>query len=169
MSSDFETRVLPVVKDYARRLFKNEQDEQDAIGLCWFYYQQNSRRLTISANGFAWYAIRHVMVGRRIPGELDSKDAKGRPAKRRTYKDALDYAWRCAAMNQARDPRPGPDKIAEDKDEMDNLTKELSVKHLALIDLMQMDVSNQEAARLLEVSPGRVSQMRGEIKRRAKD
>lgn len=153
MHEDFETRVLPVVSRFARLRLRDEERIQDAIGLCWFRYQQTAKRLEIPAKAFAWYAILQTLSGRNMPG----KKARG--------EDALDKAWRCAAMQEARDPGPGPDKIAQEREEWEVLRARLTPRQAGLVQIGHLDISNQEMAELLGVSPGRVSQMRREIER----
>lgn len=152
--SDFETRVMPVVSKLAKRWFKDEQQVQDAIGSCWFAYQQTPNALSITATSFANFAVLAVRRGRRLPGERTKQ--YGGDALDRTY-------WNGAGMQDVKDKRPGPDKLAEWKEEWESLLSKLNdqerrVMMLALEDFRTMDMAVQ-----LGVSAARVSQIRRAI------
>ncbi len=157
--NDFETRVLPVVTEWANRRFKDEGQVQDAIGVCWYRYQQTqtAKRLEVPAKSFAWVAIKETMAGRQLPG----MKARG--------EDALDYAWRCSTMAEAADRRPGPDRIAQEREEFAILLTRLNAKQTAFLEIGTTGLKNQDIAHLLGVTPGRVSQMRREIERLRKE
>ena len=73
---DFETRVLPVVERFARQRFgKDESRVQDAIGLCWYRYQQTPNRQEVAAEAFAGFAVKQVQCGRDIPPKTKADDA----------------------------------------------------------------------------------------------
>lgn len=153
---EFETRVLPVVTKLARRCFKgDDQKVQDAIGLCWYHYQQCRHRRKVTATSFAQCAVRHTWNGRQLPGV----GKKGRGARQ----DALDHAWRCSDMREARDPSPGPLEMAESADEWAMLLGLLNEKQTAFADICHLGLSNQEIARVLKLSPARISQLRREV------
>lgn len=153
--SDFETRVLPLVTKWANSVFKDEQLVQDAIGVCWYFYQQTPKALELTAGNFAYVAIRHVRNGRRIPGESD----------RQQYgKDALDRAyWNGAGMQEVMDKRPGPDKIAEAKEQWELLLRKVTPRQRRFVELAAEEMRTIDMARQLGVTPGRVSHMRRAI------
>ncbi len=155
--NDFETRVLPVITKLANRCFKDEQKRQDAIGLCWYRYQQAEKRLEVTATSFAQFAVKQTWSGRGLPG-TGLKE-----------RDALDRAWQGAGMGLVQDKSPGPDKIAQDKDEWEAMVKRLNHKQRILLDRCHLDMSNLEMARLMGVSPARVSQVRREIERMTRE
>lgn len=157
--SDFETRVLPVVTERANRFLRDEQLVQDAIGLSWFRYRQNPRAAEIRAESHAWYAIRQVLSGRRLPGEK----ARG--------EDALDHrdTWRGGDLGELRDRRPGPDQIAAMREEWEVLQQNLNERQRQMLRLAQSGMRTKDLAALLGISPARVSQLRREIQDRTKD
>lgn len=153
---DFESRVLPVITDYARNVFKDEQKAQDAIGYCWYRYQLNTRSPEITAKSHAWMAILAVRYGRRLPGE-----------RKPWHKDALDRAVSGAGMDEVRDRRPGPDRLAEMREEWQSLLSKLNKRQRDLLDLAEMRTS--DLAERFGVSAARISQLRREIEELTKE
>jgi len=151
--SDFETRVLPVVTKLARKFFgRNEQLVQDAIGVCWYRYQQAERRLEVTATAFAQVAVKQVRAGRNIP-----------PV---TTRDAMDRGvWQAAGLEGLADKKPGPERIAEGKETVKVLMERAKDRPtLRRFLKLAMDGENNSGklARLLGISSARVSQLRRE-------
>src|SRR5262249_20701406 len=124
--NDFVLRVLPVIVEVATNVFKGDEHKvQDAIGLCWYRYQQTDQRLEVTAIGHAWMVIRQILSRRNIPMGLRSSDPLNQPG-----------TLTCAGMNGLADGRPGPDREAEARDTLDWLRRRLSPKHAAMVELI---------------------------------
>ncbi len=157
MSNDFETRVYPLVTAWAGKVFKDdEQRAQDAVGVCWYAYQQNPRSATIPATQLAWMAIQRVRFGRRwLPGER-SWGSSGN--------DALDRPFvHGAGMHNVRDKSPGPARLAEQKEEWVSMLGKLNRRQLEMVGLAHLDLTTSELAEMFSVTRARVSQLRREI------
>jgi hypothetical protein len=154
--SDFETRVLPVVKEWARKTFgRNETLVNEAIGLCWFRYDQTptEKRSQVAAEAFAWFAIKQIKCGRNVPlGKGKAKDAM-----------AKGY-WQAAAMVELADRKPGPERIAEARETVKVLLERARSKPklLKFLRLAMEGLTGTELAARLQVTPARVSQLRRE-------
>ncbi len=157
MHEDFETRVLPVVTAIAKKRIRDEQRQQDAIGLCWYEYQQTPNCKELPAAAFAVYAVLHTLAGRNLPG----LKARG--------EDAMDHAWHCAAMKDARDPSPGPLRELIWQEEWEILLAKLTPRQKALLEVGHLEMRTMQIARLMGVTSGRVSQVRREIERLTKE
>jgi hypothetical protein len=100
--------------------------------------------------------VRKVVGGRDLPGVQASK-----------FRDLWDHGnrWQGGDMNQARDRRPGPDRIAEEKEAVENLLNELSGQARRMAQAVMDDPTKGTCALAEELglSPGRISQLRREI------
>ena len=148
--SVFETQVYPVIERLARKAFRGDAGRvSDALVLGWYYWSRGPQELPPSI--WARTAVRAVWAGRDLPGIA-------------ARSDALDRAFRGAAMSEVVDRRPGPLHIAAAKEEYERLLASLSERQRLLVEAVaDGTLRTDRLAAALGVSPGRVSQMRREI------
>lgn len=96
--NDFETRVLPAVVRFARKMRLDDQSQADAIGNAWYNYHRAEERHNILPSTFARSGVYHVLSKRDLPG---IGGCSGR------LRDALDHpdTLRCGSMAGIRDRR----------------------------------------------------------------
>lgn len=152
---DFTTRVYLVVLALARRLFRGDDSRvQNAVGNAFYQYQQAPRRLEITATAFAWAGCRRELGGRGIPGTQA----------RRT--DALSQAdtWTAGSMEGVLEHRPGPERIARARDLLDRLRRQMTPRERTIAQRLADGQEGRMVAFAVGVSPGRLSQIRREMK-----
>lgn len=154
--TDFETRVLPVVVRFARKMLRDEQSQQDAVGNAWYSYRLANDRLNILPSTFARIGVCHVLTKRDLPGIGGSS---GR------IRDALDHpdTLRCGSMAGIQDRNPGPDAEAQRSEAWDLLLSRMTKKERAAYRALLRVGLNRDAAAKIGVSPGRFSQLLGAI------
>jgi hypothetical protein len=150
---EFATKVLPVVVRHARSLH-NEELEAIALVLAWWAWSHRKQELPPSV--WARVGVRHARAGRDLPG-IKSK-----------FRDVWDHLeqWQGGSMGQVVDRRPGPAGQAAWKEELAAILAHLSAAQQELAELVQEEgiLRTDELARRLGKTPGRISQMRREIK-----
>jgi hypothetical protein len=152
MDSKFEAEVMPVVTDYARRVFKDDERRSMTLVMAWYYWQKCPKDLPPDL--WACVAVRAVFAGRDLPGIHPNRK-----------RDAMHYAWLCGHMPEVMDRRPGPDKVAQDRELWDLFHGRLPRRIRKLARGFLNDLSGREVAKMLGVSPGRVTQLRQEAQR----
>jgi hypothetical protein len=146
---------VKLVERYARKAFGQDDEKVSrAIVLSWYYWSI-AHDDSLPATIWARVGVRFAAAGRDLPGVQPSRK-----------RDALDYATQGAGMDEVRDRRPGPDKVAQHREDMEVLKKTLTVREWIMFEAFRNGATNREVAKLLEVTPGRISQMVTGILRR---
>lgn len=146
----FETTVLPVAQKFAAKAISWDEDLQaTAVSLAWYYWHK--RQIDFPASVWARCGVRAALAGRDLPGLTSSTDVFDRLVK-----------WSGAGMHNVMEKRPGPDKLAEHRELMEQFLQGLSPARQQIFLALLDDASGLEIARRLERTPARVSQMRRE-------
>jgi hypothetical protein len=147
MSDKFVSEVLPVVQRYANLRFRGDEWLVTAcISMAWYIW--SNRREDFPPSNFAQLAARNVAAGRDLPGCGTSA------------KDALHRADFCGGMDGLGDWHPGPEQIAIDRERYTRVTDDLDDRMRTLVEMFESGAKNKDVAEALEVSPGRVTQLR---------
>lgn len=141
--------ILPVVIAYA--LLRLRDDERVAVAqvLAWDCWR---RRPGLAASAYARMAVRRVLSGRDLPGCAMSR----RDIYRRLTK------VEGAEIGEVGSRAPGPDAVAEAKEELDRLHTNASPKVRRFLELAQEGETTTAIAAALGLSLARVSQLRRE-------
>ncbi len=123
-----------------------------AQSLAWYYSTRCEQ--PYPAGHWARLAVRATLHGRDLPGNCWTSP-----------KDALHIAWQGCGMNEVRDGMPGPDVLAEHREQLERaVSDEPRLRQLA--DLRIAGQSNRDVAEELGVTPGRASQLARKIAER---
>jgi len=158
---DFVKDVWGVADRYARKVFGTDDESYSlAMVLCWWIFTQ--RREDFPASCYIRLAVRNVRYGRDLPGVQASK-----------FRDVYDYLtkWDGGDMNLVIDRRPGPERVAEMREEMEAFLATCTEQERAVAETLMGDHGATVAhlADLIGRSQGRVSQIRRELKERLDD
>jgi len=157
--NDFETRVLPVIRNLGRKLFGgDEQREQDAVGNGWYMYQLADDRLAITATTFARFAVAWVYKGRDLPGTGgagNQLDALDRP----------DTVW-AGDMGGTPDWSPGPERIVEARERLERFSASLTPRDMTIVRGLADGLPGRDIAREIGVTQGRLSQLKQALRER---
>jgi hypothetical protein len=148
----FETTVLPVVERFARKAFRGNDDLVTlAIVLAWWVWRR--RKADFPASVYARSGVRQAMQGRDLPGMQAKCSDCWRKLKR------IDGA----GMEGLADRRPGPDREAEKREQAERFLAGLSGRKLRMAEMFMDGSPVKEVANELNLSPGRITQMRQEV------
>ncbi len=152
----FTQEVWGVCKRYAQSVLRSEELIAIALVLAWWEWKNaTEEQKTLPPSVWARVGVRHALEGRDLPG---LKRNRGRSV------DPLDVAWRCGAMAYVADRSPGPERIAQAKEEWTVFLASLNAKQTAMaVAIMDGITSTGALAAHLGVSEGRVSQIRREM------
>lgn len=150
----FETSVLPVVERFARKTFRGDVDRITlAIVLAWWVW--SNRKSDFPASVYAQIGVRQVMQGRDLPGMVTTGAAD--VWRRLTRIDG-------AGMEGLADRRPGPAREAEKREQAERFLAGLTGREKRMADMFMDGCPAKEVADELNLSPGRITQMRQEAK-----
>lgn len=157
----FETTVLPICRSYFFKRFADPEMRAVAMVLAWYFWASAVRRgRDLPALCFAKAAARAVWCGRDLPGCGVSADDVWERFR----------CWGGGGMEAVADRRPGPQQEAEWREELDAIMARLTADQKKMVRLARKGVTRTEdLARALGKSPGRISQLRREIKTRAEE
>jgi hypothetical protein len=147
--------LLDMVAGLAHRSGLAPDQVVTAQSLAWYYATRYEERNGSSddplpPSHWARLAVRATRNGRDLPGCGTS------------VSDALHRCWQGAGMPEARDPSPGPDVQAADREQLER-TLAKSPQRRRVAELRIAGASNREVAEELGVSPSRTSQIAREI------
>lgn len=157
---DFEKDVCPLFAAIVNKVFADPDLAGIALVLAWYAWERHraSGKPAVEPRLFANFACRQVKAGRDLPG------VRGK------FRDLWDRAdrWGGAGMDNARDPSPGPLERLVAQETLAEVLAGIGPKHRAMAELLMDDgtLGTGDLARLLGVTPGRVSQMRREVMER---
>jgi hypothetical protein len=142
--------VVQTAERWAAVVFKTDMERRcQAVTMAWFYWDQGPAHLP--AGVWARCGVRAALHGRDLPGVCS--------ARRRDVWNRL-TRWQGAGMNFVRDRRPGPEKIAQDRDWFRYWLTRLTDQEFRLVWDAHWGLTGLELAARLQVSPGRISQLR---------
>ena len=144
----FETTVLPVVEKFARKMLRDEETRQTAVVMAWWFW--SNRKEDFPPSVWAKCGVRAARAGRDLPGLA---------GKFRDIWDRMPH-WSGAGMDEVADRRPGPDRIAADREEWQLWLSRLSPSELLLAWDAIDGVQGKDIAKRLGLTPARISQMR---------
>lgn len=147
--------VMAAAARYAGKVLRDDERVAIAIVLAWYYWHKApDDKKELPASVWARCGVRAVMAGRDLPGV--------QPSHKMDAWDALD-AWQGATMAEVKDKRPGPDKEVEDAEQYAAWWATLNDRQRRLVESVQDGMRGNEIAAELNVSQGRITQMRQEV------
>ncbi len=173
VQTKFESALPTVERTLAyslRRLrpSKREDKTADALGLAWMYFVRLDRQgknplgfITTLAN----FAARHAMVGRSVvsSGGCTRSDACGLPQERQSPREFSLHAE--SLLEMVEDRRPSPADMAVLRIDFSDWLSRLSGRQRNMALELASGTSTQEAAKRFNVTPGRISQYRAQLRR----
>jgi hypothetical protein len=121
-----------------------------AQSLAWYFATRYQGIIPLPPSHWARLAVRAARNGRDLPGCGTSES------------DALHRCWQGAGMPEVRDPSPGPDVLAANREQLE-WTLAKSPQRRRVADLRVSGMSNLEIADDLGVSPSRSCQIARQI------
>jgi hypothetical protein len=137
--------LLAVVLRYGRQRGLTAEQIVTAQSLAW-YHASRYEGDPLPASHWARLAVRSTLNGRDLPGCWTSPT------------DAIHRAWQGCGMHEVRDGSPGPDVLAEHREQYERALSE-SQQMRRVAELRVAGLSNLDVARELGVSPARSSQI----------
>lgn len=156
MAECFETVVYPVVLKYARKVLKDEDLQAKSLVLAWWFWR--NRKTDFPPTVWARCGVRAARAGRDLPGVTSTRDLWCHWTR-----------WSGAGMQNVMDKRPGPDKVAQDRELLEQFMRDLSDRDRQLVAAFLDGLPAQEVARRLDRSPSRVTNLRQELHRKWSD
>lgn len=135
--NEFSSEVYDLWVRYASKAFRCAEEQVTiAIAIAWYLFTKHGAKY--GAVAYIRFAVRHVREGRDVPGVQPFNQG-----------DALDHAWETEAgmgMGMVKDHRPGPDRIASDREEVEALYAIANAKEKALLDMLLNGYEQKEIA-----------------------
>jgi hypothetical protein len=143
-------QVYPILSRIIHARVHDEELASVAIVLAWYFWRRDAGRN--QPRHYAYFAIRHAMAGRDLPGI-------------KTYTDVFDRltCWGGAGMGEVQDRKPGPDALVCHAEQIERWEARLNDTQRAVVALRLEGLSNQEVARQVGLTPGRTSQIAREV------
>jgi hypothetical protein len=174
--------LLPKIRGYARRCFQHlppaarEEALAETVAaafVAWRRLIQLERQDQIYPTPLAKYAVLHVRNGRHVGGRQSSGDVMSRSAQRlRGFQvepiDHFDHqheAWVQAIVVEDRRGRATPADVAAARLDTSAWLGTLSSRNRQVAKVLATGESTKLAARQFGVTPGRISQLREELRR----
>lgn len=157
----WEPDVLPIVTHWAKHRWRRDPDRDDKVcdaqSLAWEFFQAADERAT--PQSIAYYAIRHVAVGRQF--QESARSITG-PNPRRRDKP------RRAVFDPSQVFRTGDDpaRVAAFRDLYRVWLSTLSSRQRRVVELLATGERADVTAAQCGLSPGRISQIRRELEKR---
>lgn len=172
LHAKFNAKILPVVTRWARANFRDPDLVAECIGLAWKWTRSLHRRRKDGSkfpSAIAGFAVRAVRSGRRVAGQLPSKDAMSPRAWWRhafTVQRLPDIETEsCNPMMEALADHGRADHAAFLID-WPRFLGEQSERDRQLAELLGMGEQAAKVAHKLKLSPGRVTQLRHRLRDR---
>ena len=153
---EFTSEVYDLWVRYASKSFRCVEEQVSvAIAIAWFLFTRHGEKY--SAKSYIRFAVAHVHEGRDIPGLQTFNQP-----------DALDHTggrgetW----MAELRDRHPGPERIAEGRDDVEALYKGATADETIMFDMIMAGYERPEIAETLGCQPKTVSNMKRRIRER---
>ena len=170
--------LLPCIKKQARVSFRSEPFEQrqeliaEVCANCWVAFvglMERGLEDIIYATPLAQYAIKQVRSGRRVGANLNVRDVSSRHCQvtKGVRVGRLDHCnedteqWREVVVE---DKHAGPAAVAATKIDFADWLRSLSSRQRKIATTLAVGETTTSAARRFGISPGRVSQIRRELK-----
>jgi hypothetical protein len=170
--------LLPLIQKQASIAFCSERDERreeliaEVLADCWVAFvslMERGLEDVVYATPLAQYAIKHVRSGRRVGGKLNVRDITSRHSQITTgvrvgrldqCDDATDE-WKEVVVE---DRRAGPAAVASTRIDFAAWLKSLSHRNRRIATTLASGETGGATARRFNVSHGRISQIRRELK-----
>jgi hypothetical protein len=171
-------RLLPLIARQAKVAFQGQDSETreeltaEVVAnayVCFARLVERGRESLAFGTPLGMYAVRQVRAGRRVGGKLNVRDITSRRCQvvkgvRVESLDGFDddeEEWREILLE---DRRSGPAEIAASRIDFADWLESLTHRNRKIATTLATGESTTEAARQFDVSPGRVSQLRRELK-----
>jgi hypothetical protein len=171
-------RLLPLIARQAKVAFQGQDSETreeltaEVIAnayVCFARLVERGRESLAFGTPLGMYAVRQVRSGRRVGGKLNVRDITSRRCQvikgvRVESLDGFDddeEEWREILLE---DRRSGPAEIAASRIDFADWLSSLPSRNRRIATTLATGETTQETAKLFDVSPGRVSQVRRELK-----
>jgi hypothetical protein len=169
--------MLPAIQRYARFAFRRlpEEARQDAIAevvasslIASVRLADSGKAELVYATVLARYGVAQVWSGRHVGGHLNSRDVSSPYAQRRKgflveRLDEFDGYRGCWKEALVEDRRSGPAEIACARIDIAEWLKTLPPRHRKMAQTLATGETTTSVAMRFRLSPGRVSQLRGEF------
>ncbi len=148
-AQDFTRDVYPVYQRWASKCRVDDETRSVGLALCW--YDWSKRKTDYPPSHWARLALRKARCGRDLPIHAnDASDIWARLARQ----DA-------GGMGGLGDRRPGPARLAISREQMRAWEGSLGAREKHILALAREGAENREIARVLGVTPTRISQIKG--------
>ena len=178
-SQDKFLAMLPLIRDQAQHAFQNVRPEAreeliaEVTANAFCAYQRlvaRGREDIAYATPLAMYAIKQVRAGRRVGAKLNIRDVTSTYAQRvRGFQverlDEFDHLRREWNEVLAEDRKAGPAETAAARIDAVSWFKSLDRQKRRIAKVLSRGELTSVVARMFGLSPGRVSQLRNELKR----
>jgi hypothetical protein len=170
--------LLPTIRRQARIAFRHEPSERreemtaEVVANCWVAFVRLMKRGlddAIYPTPLAQYAIKQVRAGRKVGGKLNCRDVssghcqvtKGVRVGRLDHYDANTDEWKEVLVE---DRRAGPAETACCRIDFADWFRSLSRRNRRIASTLAQGETTTSVARQFGVSPGRISQIRRELR-----
>lgn len=146
----FTVEILPVVVRFAALSFRCPDLESLTLTFAWYCWMRATpeKQQELPASVWARLGVRWVKSKRDIPGVMAS------------MKDAMHRAQQGGAMEGLADRYPGPEQIVMDRERYATVKSRATDRERILIEMFEDHRKLIDVAAKLEVSPGRITQIR---------
>jgi hypothetical protein len=171
--------MLPLIVRQARLAFRAKDPESreeftaevvaNAL-LCFARLVESGRESLAFGTPLAMYGVRQARAGRKVGSKSNANDvgspyaevAKGIHVRRLDHRDKETGEWREIVIE---DRRAGPAETAAARIDFGDWLRSLSRRRRRIAEVLASGESTSRVARRFRVSPGRISQIRGELER----